>query len=331
MDGPAALVLVCVCALAGGCWLALAAAIPASRLWARRRRRLALAVQEGSSIDDDTLVGRDGPTPRALLERGLRAEERDVRVAAITSLARLAPSHEWAVDGLIEALARELETPGRVAAELDRLAPRPGRRLVPLLEHPSDVVRFYAVRLLARYPELARRHVPSVTHDASPNVRAGALETLRESGSAEALRCALVLLRDPQPFVRAHAGRTACAIAGCSATAFVAPLLGDSSWWVREAARESLVRVGPDVAAAVTPLLEDDDPEVRTGAALVLQDVGVLDRLVRRNESSQASAASELERILEAGGPRLRRATSERARLRLSLGHRPPPRLEPAR
>ena len=237
-------------------------------------------------------------------------------IAAITSLAGLATSHEWAVDGLIEALANELETPGRVAAELDRLAPRPGRRLVPLLEHPSDVVRFYAVRLLARYPERARRAVPDVTRDPSPNVRAAALETLRDCGSAEALRCALVLLRDPQPFVRAHAGRTAIAIAGRSVTTFVAPLLGDSSWWVREAARESLARIGPEVAVLVSPLLEHDDATIRAGAALVLQDVGVLDRLAqdRRGDSD------ELERILGAGGPRLRRTTSERAGRRVVLG-----------
>jgi hypothetical protein len=314
VDGPAALVL--VCALAATCWLGLAAAIPVSRLLARRRRRLALAVGVVADGQDDTLIGSDGPTTRALLERGLRDRDRDVRVAAITSLAGLATSHEWAVDGLIEALANELETPGRVAAELDRLAPRPGRRLVPLLEHPSDVVRFYAVRLLARYPELARRHVPDVTRDPSPNVRAAALETLRDCGSAEALRCALVLLRDPQPFVRAHAGRTAIAIAGRSVATFVAPLLGDSSWWVREAARESLARIGPEVAVVVSPLLEHDDATIRAGAALVLQEVGVLDRLAqdRRGDSEQ------LERILGAGGPRLRRTTSERAGRRVVLG-----------
>jgi HEAT repeat protein len=328
VDGSAALVL--ACAIAGGSWLALAAAIPVSRLRARRRRRLVLAARQERVVHDDTLVGAEGPTTRALLERGLRDPERDVRVAAITSLAGLAPSHEWAVDGLIEALANELETPGRVAAELDRLAPRPAHRLVPLLDHPRDVVRFYAVRLLARYPELARRHVPDVTRDPSPNVRAGALETLRDSGSAEALRSALLLLADPQPFVRAHAARTASAIAGRSAAPFVTPLLGDPSWWVREAVRESLARIGPDVATVVTPLLDDEDPAIRAGAALVLQDVGVLDRLAQGEKGTTTRDQVQLERILGEGGPRLRRATSERAERRVALGPRPSPLLETA-
>jgi len=104
---------------------------------------------------------------RTLLERGLRSDEREVRVAAVTALSGLASDHEWALDGLVEALASELETPERVATELDRLAPRPGRRLAPLVGHPSEVVRFYVVRLLGRYPELARRHVAALTADLS--------------------------------------------------------------------------------------------------------------------------------------------------------------------
>ena len=192
---------------------------------------------------------------RTLLERGLRSDEREVRVAAVTALSGLASDHEWALDGLVEALASELETPERVATELDRLAPRPGRRLAPLVGHPSEVVRFYVVRLLGRYPELARRHVAALTADPSPHVRAAALETLRAAGSADTLRRALEMLSDTQPFVRAQASRTAVAIAGVGAASFVAPLLADESWWVREAAREALVGAGPEVAAVVAPLV----------------------------------------------------------------------------
>ena len=93
------------------------------------------------------------------------------------------------------------------------------------LGHPSEVVRFYVVRLLGRYPELARRHVAALTADPSPHVRAAALETLRAAGSADALRQrARAALDDTQPFVRAQASRTAVAIAGAGAASFVAPL-----------------------------------------------------------------------------------------------------------
>jgi len=104
--------------------------------------------------------------------------------------------------------------------------------------------------------------------------------------------------------------RTAVAIAGVGAASFVAPLLADESWWVREAAREALVGAGPEVAAVVAPLVGDGDPALRKGAALVLQDVGAVDALVDSGE------AGELERIMEAGGGRLQRAAAERARRR---------------
>ena len=122
------------------------------------------------------------------------------------------------------------------------------------------------------------------------------------------------MLSDTQPFVRAQASRSAIAIAGVGAASFVAPLLADESWWVREAAREALVGAGRDVAAIVAPLVDAGDPALRKGAALVLQDVGTMDALL---ESGEAGA---LERILEAGGDRLRRAAAERAHGRREPG-----------
>jgi len=310
-----------ICAIAGGCWLLLAAAIPVTRLRARRRTTEPRFENTDGWIAPAPHGLRDGheapggTDARRLLQRGLRSDEREVRVAAITGLGQLARDHEWALDGLVEALASELETPERVATELDRLAPRPGRRLTPLLGHPSEVVRFYVVRLLVRYPELARRHVAAHTSDPSAHVRAAALETLRAAGSTETLRRSLELLTDPQPYVRAQASRTAAAIGGPGAASFVASLLADGSWWVREAAREALVGIGPDVVPLIAPLVHTGGPVLRKGAALVLQDVGAIDALVDDRETEQ------LELIMEAGGGRLRRAAAERARQRRARGH----------
>ena len=147
-------------------------------------------------------------------------------------------------------------------------------RLLPLLGHPSGAVRFSAVRLLSRYPALAVRHVPDATRDVSPQIRAAALETLRATTSGEALRCALELLDDPHPLVRSHAVRTAGAVSGAG-SALVVAALGDESWWVRDAARETLTAAGSDVAESVRAALEDENLDVRRGAALVLQDLGL--------------------------------------------------------
>ena len=112
--------------------------------------------------------------------------------------------------------------------------------------------------------------------------------------------------------MRARAGRTAGAISPLTAAPFLVPLLADGSWWVRDAARESLVAAGPDVAGLLEPALHGDDAVVRREAALVLQDVGVVDALAGQARDGR------LDRILDAGGGRLRQAADERAR----SGHR---------
>ena len=287
MDGRT--ILLVGCAVAGGGWALLALGVVAARLRRPRHRPPAALPAIGDwKLPEDPLDPaasartHEQSDARWVLERGLRSEEQDVRIASIAALGRLGDRYQWAVDCLIEGLANGVENPVRVATQLDRLAPRPGRRLVPLLGHPAEVVRFYATRLLARYGDLARQHVPDLTRDPSPYVRAAALETLRAVSSPEALRCSLELLDDPSPRVRAHAGLTASRIAGQTSAPFIAPLLGDESWWVREAARNGLAAAGPGVVAVVAPLLEHGDPAVREGAALVLQDVGALEVLADR-------------------------------------------------
>ncbi len=314
-----AAILVVICAIACGGWLLLATGVVVGRLGSDA------GVGPGSdaprpSDDSPRSLAPEGDgedASRRLLEESIRSADSETRISAITTLGRLGQRHEWAVDALIEALTTGGE-PVRVAAQLDRLAPRPGDRLIPLLAHPSDLVRFCATRLVARYPTLAETHIPELTRDPSPDVRAAALETLRTTGSAEALRCSLHLLEDPHARVRANACRTALAIGGPRAAPFLARRLGDESWWVREAARESLVAAGPDVVTAVLPLLEGEDPDLRHGAALVLQDVGALDDLLAEDVEHR-----DAKRILAASSRRLRDAAASRAQLGVRLGTRP--------
>jgi len=330
MDGRSGLVL--LCAISGCAWALLGLAVLGGRLRARRRH-LTPEVVGGDTewrVPEEVLdkiglgdAAANEEETRQILGRSLRSDDPAVRMASITALGRLAGRFEWAIDGLVEVLVGDADEAVKVATELDRLAPRPGPRLPPLLGHPSSTVRFYAVRLLAGYESLAARHLPAMIDDRSANVRAAALESLRDVASGETLRCALRLLDDPSPVVRAQAVRTASAVAPLPAASFVAPLLVDRSWWVRNAAREGLVAAGRDVADLLVPALESDDPALRAGAALVMQDIGLVDDLVTDVDPGQ------LERILDAGGGRLRRAASERARHGLHLAPGAP-HVEPA-
>jgi HEAT repeat protein len=319
MDGRTSLLVVCAVCFAA--WALLVLALLVGRARHRRQTRpLAIVTDVGewkqpAAVTELVDLGdADGRSAEALIIESLRSDVPELRTASVTALTNLADRHDWAVDGLVEALAEASENPVRIAGELDRLAPRPGPRLAPLVSHPNPVVRSYAVRLLSRYPALAEQHVAGCTSDPSPNVRGAALETLRAAGSPAALRHALRLLEDPHPQVRAQACRTAAAVSGRASAAYLVPLLADTSWWVREAAREALVTAGGEAATAVDPALDSDDAALREGAARVLQDIGHVDALVGGEE------AGRLERIFDAGGRRLRRAAAERARRGLVLG-----------
>jgi HEAT repeat protein len=326
--------LVLGCAIAGSVWAAGGCAVLLFRLRSRRRRGagsqtavgelqlygpmglhaapLRLSTSHGGSLVG--LADADDPGARELLRRGLWSSEVEIRRACVTALGQLARRHEWAVDGLIEALAELRDTPARVAAQLDRVAPRADARLAPLLGHPSDVVRYHAARLLSR-EDGGRSELPDLTSDPSPHVRSTALKTLEARPTGGALRRAFQLLYDPDPLVRAQACRTASAISRLSAAPLVAPLLADTSWEVREAAHAALAAAGSRAVPIVVPLLEDEDSTLRSLAALVLQDIGVVDDLV-----ASGSDPRLLERISDAGGQRLRALAEDRARGGGSLG-----------
>ena len=320
MDGQTTAAI--ACAVAAGCWVVGGATVLLSGLRATRAASRTPPPGDGSPAGAERsreLADSDGPEARAVLFQGLRSGEPEVRRACVTALGRLGQRQYWAIDGLIEALAERRDTPARVAVQLDRLAPRADTRLLPLLGHPNGVVRYYAARLLAREDEARRLLVPDLTRDPSPQVRAAALEAMQPAPTGGALRRALQLLDDPHPAVRAQACLTASAISAAGSTPFVAPLLSDPSWEVRNAAREALVRAGRGATPVVLPLLEDESDDVRSLAAVVLQDVGLVDDLL-----ASAEDPALLERIFTAGGRRLRALAEDRARERRPLvGSRP--------
>ncbi len=299
MDGRAVVGL--ACAIAAACWVVACAAIVVARIVSRRRRAAlppfdtAVAYSPEWTHELPASYGNGSAhaasETREHLERGLRSPEPEVRRATVAALGRLGWRHEWAIDGLVEALAERRDVPARVAAELDRLAPRADTRLAPLLGHPNGTVRYYAARLLAREGNAGTTTpAPDLTGDPSPHVRAAALERLRGSVTGAALRLALRSLDDPHRIVRAEACRTASEISPRSAARFVAPLLADGSWEVREAARQALAKADRHAVAVVRPLLDHEDRAVARLAALVLRDAAYADELGSKGDASAREA-----------------------------------------
>jgi HEAT repeat protein len=309
-------------------WLVLSFAIVVGRLRYERARRL--STKPLSSRVTERLVRRAGGRPRTewgrwrrvaalqrleqehhpsvprLIKPALDDPDPMIAAAAIRTLGDL--GDEWAIDVLLEVLRRSPRQRSRAAAELERLVPAPGRKLLPLLREWDPGLRFWGATLLRPYPELGDATLIELTWDADPNVRAAAVETLG-TRSGNAVGAALVSrIDDSEWFVRVHAARAAGHVVGADAAPSITRLLADERWWVRTAAKDALRGMGADAVPSLLSILAHADPFARNGAAEVLQDVGFVDFLAIDSPSSPL-----LQRIYEAGGEQYRAAATARA------------------
>jgi len=245
------------------------------------------------------------PAAPRLIRRVLKDEDQEIAEAALRTLGDL--GDEWAVELLVDALQLGLGPRSRAAAELEHLAPAPGRRLVPLLRDGNPAVRFWAATLLGPYPGLAESTLIDLTWDSDPNVRAAAVETLGSRSGAAVGAALLSRLDDSEWFVRVHAARAAGHVLGAEAAPSTTRLLADERWWVRTAAKDALRAMGTDAIPALVSVLGHEDGFARNGAAEVFQDIGFVDFLALDDPTSPLLA-----RIYAAGGERFRQAAEAR-------------------
>jgi hypothetical protein len=320
-------VAVGVLVVAIAAWVALSLAIVLGRLrYDRARRQITRPLSDRATKH---LVRRAGRRPRTewgrwrrvtalqrleqehhpavtrLIRPLLDDEDQMIAAAAIRTLGDI--GDEWAIDLLLDVLRRKHGQRSRIATELERLAPAPGTKLLPLLRDWDPSIRFWGATLLRAYPELGEATLIELTWDSDPNVRAAAVETLG-TRSGTAVGSALVArLDDDAWFVRVHAARAAGHVVGADAAPSLTKLLADERWWVRTAAKDALRGIGVDAVPSLLSMLGYDDLFARNGAAEVLQDVGFVDFLTLDNPRSPL-----LERIYEAGGERYREAAETR-------------------
>ena len=264
--------------------------------WGKWRRVAALARLEEAHH----------PAVPRLIKSVLADPDPRIATAAIRTLGTI--GDEWAVDLLVSALHEGSGPRSRIAAELERLAPGPGPKFVPLLRDWNPAVRFWGATLLRPYPELGESSLISLTWDSDPNVRAAAVETLGTRNGPAVEAATLACLDDSVWFVRVHAARAAGHVVGAAAAPTLTGLLADERWWVRTAAKDALRGIGTEAVPSLLSVLTHSDSFARNGAAEVLQDVGFVDFLALDNPNSPL-----LERIFAAGGQRLREAAETRA------------------
>jgi HEAT repeat protein len=237
-----------------------------------------------------------------LLELALADPDEDVVDAAVIALGGM--RDEAAAGLLVQALRRNGGS--RVAAQLDDFPLDVGHLLVPLLRDWEPAPRYWAAKLLSRYPDLPglSLELATLSGDADAGVRAAVVETLGKLGGPAAISVAVDLLADPVPFVRAHAARALGGQGRPDLAALVARLLSDEEWWVRAGAKQALEALGPEATVHVLPYLESEDAFARNGAAEVLQNTGAADRLVGDliADPSDIATRRSLRLVVEAGG-----------------------------
>lgn len=252
------------------------------------------------------LLASGHPRGRALVRRALSDPDPDIAGAVIKALGDL--DTPWAGEQLVAALQGGRYQRSRIAAQLERRTPDLAPSLVPLLDDPEPVVRFWGATLLGRCPGVALEPLIGLIRDPDANVRCAAIESLSIRRDVAALGVIRHRLYDEEWFVRVHA----CRAVGVLGTIEEAPLLAVSLanpwWWVRSAAKDALCNFGLSVAGVVIPYLENEDEFARNGAAEVLQNVGFLDSLATTGSDGRLR-----ERIFTAGGPALRDAARIRA------------------
>jgi HEAT repeat protein len=121
---------------------------------------------------------------------------------------------------------------------------------------------------------------------------------------------ALALLDDPVPYVRAHAAQALGQIGSIEVAPSLAARLGDPDWPTQDAAKRALEHLGREVEGVVLEHLFDDNDRSRTGAAEVLQYLGIIERLLSQEARGPSDPKRRLwlGKLAEAGGVRVRNA-----------------------
>jgi HEAT repeat protein len=294
----------------------------ARRLLRRRRGRIVNQARAHKTETDKwrriaalrILSLADSKVARPELARALRDDDPEVVGGATAILG--ARSDRESARMLVGALRDGRYSRSRIAAQLDAFPAAISDLLVPLLADDDASVRQWGATLLGRYPDpQIELELATLILDEDPQVRAAVLKGLTRNESRLAVPAAVTALADPVWFVRIHAARALGQLGQVDQASELVALLGDPQWWVRAAAKESLQELGGPSAPALLPLMKSDDRFVRQGAAEVLQNIGVVDELIRRLEQAPHDelALRTLRSIVQGGGKTVTGAAIKRA------------------
>ena len=256
-------------------------------------RRAAAGVRRGARLRALTIMVRsDSPRAVGLLRTAVRDADLAIGASAVRLTSEL--SSRAADILLLDVLVEGSHPRSRTATELEPRSARIRRELLELAEHQEAGLRFWAVTLLGRQPD-----DPPVTaavalraSDLDPSVRAAAAEALGKVEREVAEPILRRMLDDSVFYVRAHAARGIGEANLDHLADQVVPLLADANWWVRAAAKESLLALGTEGFRAAVFALEHVDRFARDGALEIIVGSSHLKDLLAAAELGDQEAQS---------------------------------------
>jgi HEAT repeat protein len=219
--------------------------------------------------------------------RNPHEDETSVKATVAAALARL--RDEAAIPLLVQELFDVDERSSRNVAEaLVAFGTLAVPALVTLLADPAhSAARVWAARVLGRIGDArAVDELVARLHDRDDRLRMAAAEALGAIGDPRALQAIVrATLRDPASQVRAQAAGAIARIEGERAVDVLVAALADPDYATRIRALEAFETMRIDDTSPLETAMRDPNAEVRRRAALALERVGYLDRLVGRLSS----------------------------------------------
>lgn len=239
------------------------------------------------------MAGASAAIPALVAAMNDRSEDvGSVKAAATKALAKLRDA--TAIPLLVQELIAIDEGSSRSVGEaLVAFGPLAVLPLVDLLADPGhSTARVWAARILGRIGDhRATEDLITRLHDRDDLLRMAAAEALGAIADARAIQPLIrATLRDPAPQVRAHAAGAVARIEGDRAIDVLVSALADPDYATRLRALEAFEAIRVEDTSHLESALRDPNADVRRRAALALERVGYLDRIVGELTSESRAA-----------------------------------------
>jgi hypothetical protein len=236
---------------------------------ARLRRGLLRLNQAKRVAAAEVLYIFPGDETTAALFDALQDRDKDVRLAAASSLVKMgsAPSFAFLLPLLI---GKDGAMPVRLGQILRDYcdADMPAVSAVAWDRQLHPFVRAKAVETLAATgDQTAVSMIQNLVLDEEPDLRAATLRALGKLQSFQSAAAIAAALRDEVWFVRAAAADSAARLALYELAPLIVPLMEDEQWWVRFRAGEALTSLDAAGRKALRDIASDRKGRKRTKAA----------------------------------------------------------------